>query len=203
LPTVVSGNNASGVLILSGQNNTIVGTKIGVNAAGLLPLGNGAAGVYIVNSSNNTIGGKVTGAGNTIAYNNSQGVLVQHGTGNTISRNSIYNNGTLGIELMSGANNNQVAPVISLVRAVGQKVFITGTLTSTKNKSFTIELFASAANDGSGQLFLGSVKVKTDKHGLAKFTFTGTLPVLGGTIYYTSTATDTKGNTSELSAGVS
>ncbi len=101
LPTVISGNNASGVMIVSGHNNTIVGTKIGTDISGQHAMGNGAAGVYIVNSSNNTIGGKAANTGNTIANNNSQGVLVQQGTGNGILQNSIYGNGDVGILLNS------------------------------------------------------------------------------------------------------
>ena len=96
---------------MSGHNNTIVGTKIGTDISGQHAMGNGAAGVYIVNSSNNTIGGKAANTGNTIANNNSQGVLVQQGTGNGILQNSIYGNGDVGILLNSGANNNQAAPV--------------------------------------------------------------------------------------------
>src|SRR5262249_7563651 len=97
LQTIISGNNASGVLILSGHDNTIIGTKIGVDVTGVHALQNGAAGIYIVNSSNNTIGGKSANMANIIAFNNSQGVLVQQGSGNGILHNSIYGNGSSGI----------------------------------------------------------------------------------------------------------
>ena len=100
---------------------------------------------------NNAIGGSAGGAGNTFAFNTMNGVLIdgnssknpvvgnniQHnggsgvrivtGTGNTISRNSIFGNGALGIDLgasgpnansscqttATGANNSQNAPVLT------------------------------------------------------------------------------------------
>ncbi len=203
LHTVISGNNASGVMIQSGGKDTIIGTNIGTDVTGQQAMGNGAAGVYIVNSSNNTIGGKKTGMGNTIDYNNSQGVLVQAGTGNAISQNSIFGNGDVGILINSGANKNQAAPVITTVRVTSQAVQIGGTLTSTPNKTFTVELFASSTNNASGQQYLGMVKVKTNKNGVGVFTFFGPVPSIVGTTYFTATATSPSNNTSQFSAGVS
>ena len=61
-------NNTSG--------NVIEGNLIGTNASGASTLGNAGVGIWITNSSsNNTIGGTAAGAGNTIAYNQSGGVL--------------------------------------------------------------------------------------------------------------------------------
>ena len=189
-------------MIQSGHNDSIVGTKIGTDISGQHAMGNGAAGVYIVNSSNNMIGGKAANTGNTIANNNSQGVLVQQGTGNGILQNSIYGNGDVGILLNSGANNNQAAPVITSVRTTSQAVQIGGTLTSTPNKTFTLEFFASSANDASGQIYLGGATVKTDKNGVSVFTFFGPVPSIVGTTYFTATATDATNNTSEFSTAV-
>ena len=100
---------------------------------------------------NNAIGGSAGGAGNVISFNTMNGVLIdgtssknpivgntiQHnggtgvrivtGTGNAISRNSIFANGALGIDLgavgpnansncqttVTGANNSQNAPVLT------------------------------------------------------------------------------------------
>src|SRR5262249_54067382 len=153
--------NASGVFILDSGNNKIIGTKIGTDVTGLQPLGNGAAGVYISNNSNNTIGGKAAGTGNIIAHNNSQGGLLQGGAGNAILHNSIFGNGDVGILLISGANNDQAAPVITSVRVTSQGTQLGGTLTSTPNKTFTLEFFASRTDDGSGKDYLGTVNVKT------------------------------------------
>ncbi len=203
LPTVISGNNASGVLILNGKDNTITGTEIGTDLSGQYAIGNGAAGVYIVNSSNNTIGGTKPNMGNIIANNNSQGVLVQQGTGNGILQNSIYGNGDVGILLISGANNNQAAPVLTAVRTTLQTVQISGTLTSTPSKTFTLEFFASDNNDSSGRIYLGTMAVKTNKQGVATFTFFGPTSPIVGTTYYTATATDPNNNTSEFSAAIS
>ena len=129
-------------------------------------------------------------------------MLVQQGTGNGILQNSIYGNGDVGILLNSGANNDQAAPVITRVNATSQAVQISGTLTSTPNKTFTLQFFASSTNDGSGQIYLGTTTVKTNKNGVGVFTFFAPLPSIVGTTYYTATATDSNSNTSEFSAGV-
>ena len=132
-----------------------------------------------------------------------QFTIAGHGTGNGILHNSIYSNGTSGIELMPGANNDQAAPVITSVLANSQIVQINGTLTSTPNNTFTVEFFASATNDRSGKIFLGSTTVKTDKNCTGTFTFLSALPSIVGSTYYTATATDSNNNTSDFSAGAS
>src|SRR5258707_277721 len=64
-------------------------------------------------------------------------------------------------------------PVMSRVARYSGRTYITGTLTSTPDSSFTIEFYASAAPDasgfGEGQAFLGSLSVSTDATGQASF----------------------------------
>ena len=71
-------------------------------------------------SSHNTIGGVAApngrGAANIIAFNALDGVFIQSGIDNGIHENSIYANGSLGIDLGSGANLNQAAPVLTSVQ---------------------------------------------------------------------------------------
>src|SRR5262249_6091464 len=95
--------------------NRIQGNKIGTDAPGRQALGNGRNGVFIVGAraSDNTIGGRAAGAANTIAFNARDGVLVDGGVGNAITRNAIFANGNLGIELVNGGNHLQPAPVLT------------------------------------------------------------------------------------------
>ena len=87
------------------------------------------------------------------------GIFVDSGSGNGIFGGSIYDNGTLGIDLAPGANLNQAAPVLGTVQTGGSSIQVTGTLTSTPKKTFTIEFFASVANGGDGENYLGSALV--------------------------------------------
>jgi len=142
--------------------------------------------------------------------------------GNRVSGNSIHSNDGLGIDLNlagdgpdaedgvtpndvgdgdAGANGFQNFPVLSSVTPAAGNTIVTGTLNSSGNTTFSIELFSNSACDpsgfGEGQTYLGSVAVTTDVSGNASFTatITGTL----GCKSVTATATDPSGNTSEFS----
>ncbi len=80
--------------------------------------------------------------------------------------------------------------MIASIRTTSQAVQIGGTLTSTPNTTFTLEFFASSANDASGQVYLGTTTVKTNQNGVAVFTFFGPVPSIIGTTYFTDTATN-------------
>ena len=73
---VISGNG-SGILITTSaaMNNSVQGNYIGTNSAGSSSLGNTGNGIRVEYNSN-TIGGTAAGAGNTIAYNGGDGVLI-------------------------------------------------------------------------------------------------------------------------------
>ena len=224
---LVSGNALHGITIVgefatgnSVQDNLIGTTadvepaRSGYSAAGFGALGNTLAGVLIDGASNNLIGGE--GAGNVIAFNNEQGILVRNGgTGNTISQNSIYANPLGGIDLVPelGANNNDdddpdtgandLQNHVTLTSAVltGDSMHVQGIYNSNPGSDFTIEVF----NNGncsphgfieSGQEYIGSVDVHTNSSGDATVdaTFTG---VEAGHAYIVATATNEDGSTSE------
>ena len=135
-------------------------------------------------------------------------------TGNTISHNSIFSNGKLGIDLTDGAatcaqglvtandlgdpdtgpNNLQNFPVLTLASVDAfATTTVLGTLNSTASTSFTIEFFSSPTCDGSGngegQVFLGSLSpVTTDGGGNVSFTKNGLTGVTAGQMV-TATAT--------------
>jgi hypothetical protein len=209
---LISGN-ASGVRIATirpgdpsyrPQRNLVQGNLIGTDAAGAGALGNTGDGVVLsdVSASNNTIGGEAAGAGNTIAFNGGDGVLVDTGTSDAILGNAIFANGNQGIELLHGGNHDQAAPVLTSATTDGSRATVTGTLTSAPNSTFTLELFASSPGDPSGaERFVGSVQVTTDADGNASFTVTLDSAVDPGW-FLTATATDFGNNTSRLAASV-
>ena len=105
-----------------------------------------------------------------------------------------------------GPNDLTNYPVLTRVAGFDGRTFVTGSLTTRRNTSFTIEFFASAAADesgfGEGQLFWSHSAVVTNAAGEAVFDLGWPVrTALGSSI--TVTATDQNGNTSEFSAACS
>ena len=73
----------------------------------------------------------------------------------------------------TGANHLQNFPVLTSATTGGSQLTVQGTLNSTANTSFRIEVFASSTADGSGygegQRYLGSFNVTTDGSGNVSF----------------------------------
>jgi CSLREA domain-containing protein len=240
---VISGNTY-GVLIVDAlsqaSGNVVQGNYIGVAVDGTTVLGNGAFGVALVGAgtTNNTIGGIAPGAGNLIANSGAAGIstydfvspltglpscsLGPAGTGNAILGNSIFNNGTLGIDLTplcspmptegvtvndpgdtdTGPNDLQNFPELAAGVFPGG-TSIDGTLNSTPSTTFRIEVFANdvcdSSGNGEGQTFVGANdSVSTNADGDATFTVTFAQPVAAGKVL-TATATAPNGSTSEFS----
>lgn len=194
--------------------------SVGTDASGMLPLGNGQNGV-LINASRNLVGietvfasmrffmssslaepDPTVGAANRIAFDGASGVLVQSGSSNEISQNSIHDNSQLGINLAQGANENSPAPVLTSIQWLASALVITGTLTAAPSSTYSVEFFANPSNSASGTVYMGSTEVGTNADGVANFTYTGALPP-GTDSYITATATDPDGNTSEFSAALS
>ncbi len=215
LLTIISGNLGDGVQMNGTTGNSVIGSYIGTDVTGLVALGNAGNGISITNSSSNVIGhgsgvslrsfisnNVVGSATDIIANNGANGVLVASGSSNAIRDNSIYGNTLLGIDLATGANQNQAAPVLGPVQTLPSSIQITGTLTGVRLAAYTIDLYANDTNSPSGRIFLGVMGVTTNSAGLATFTYSGPRPPAGAS-YITATATDSSGNTSEFSAAVS
>jgi hypothetical protein len=199
---------------IQAESCAVQGNRIGINVAGTGVLGNQGSGIH-VNRSNNLIGGTVAGEGNIIAFNLLRGIVIGSSSSlikNRINRNSIFSNGSLGIDLGDnvvtlndtgdadiGPNNLQNFPVITEARTNGS---ISGSLNSTANTTFRIEFYVNddcdASGHGEGQTFLIAVNVVTDASGNATFSVNAGSLVLSKKI--TATATDPNGNTSEFSA---
>ncbi|HWP45948.1 MAG TPA: FG-GAP-like repeat-containing protein [Candidatus Limnocylindrales bacterium] len=215
---IISGNALTGIAIsgTGATGNLIQGNFIGTDSTGTIALGNTSHGVVLASSaSNNTIGGTANGAGNVIAFNGSDGIFANSGTGNLFSRNSIFSNTDLGIDLGSngvtlndagdgdtGANNLQNFPVLTSANSGGGGTTVQGTFNSMANTNFVLEFFSNstcnASGNGEGATFLGSTTVITDSAGNANINITSTTVVPTGQ-FITATATDPNNNTSEFS----
>jgi CSLREA domain-containing protein len=223
---LISGNSGDGIDLLS-TDNFVQGNLIGVAADGSSLLGN-ASGVLSA-GNNNTIGGENGVELNVIAGNRETGVLVGGGaTGVRIEGNTISANGLLGIDLSSaavgtsdgvtpndlgdadtGSNHLQNFPVLTIAELTAGQLSVTGgSLNSTANRTFRIELFTNVGADpsgfGEGQTLVAERNLTTDSGGKVLFNvLVGFAPAVSSRQFITATATDlVTGDTSEFSAGV-
>ncbi len=223
---VISGN-AVGIDIEASIGNTLEGNFIGTDATGTGALGNGDS-VLVFDDTFTTIGGVGAGQGNVIAFNRNGMLIDGSSASNPVRGNTIYGNvnglcfecpnARLGIDLGGdgvtpndpcdgdmGPNNLQNYPVITNVAVAGGTTTITGTLNSMAASSFTLDFYSnSEANPsgfGEGETYVGSTDVMTDTSCNASFNVN--IPSAPTIVFYTATATDAAGNTSEFSQAVS
>lgn len=215
---VISGNTGSGVHIDNSgtDGNQVLGNFIGTDLGGTIDLGNQGSGVRIEDDAdNNVVGTTASDAGNTIAFNDQDGVRIldSNNDGNSIRGNSIFSNDQLGIDLDtdgvtandsgdsdSGANEEQNFPVLSTAVSSGGDTTITGSLNSLSATTFSIDFYSSPSGD-EGRVYLGSDNVTTTGNDASINTTLIGVSVTAGHVV-TATATDPSGNTSEFSAPV-
>ncbi|MCA9219589.1 MAG: right-handed parallel beta-helix repeat-containing protein, partial [Planctomycetales bacterium] len=222
---LLSGNSSVGLFIRTNNEVSVFGNTIGASASGSA-LPNAQAGIRVLSGSTAAvIGGNGAGEGNVIAFNNGPGIQVDSNasTGNTFIGNSIYGNLGLGIDINgdgvtpndlgdvdTGPNDLQNFPVLATAAANGSAAVIGGSLTSTPNRSFRVEFFASDDVDGDGfgegQRYLGFTTVMTGADGVAEFSVSLSGDASGGD-WITATATEDLGGglyggTSEFSMAV-
>jgi CSLREA domain-containing protein len=179
------------------------GNLIGTDKTGTVALGNRNIGFNIDPGSGITIGGTGPGQGNVIA-NNAFGIQVSIGQQNQFIRNSIHGNTGVpgypppGIIVASGANQSVAAPVLTFTP--GSTGTLSGALTEVPNTTYVVEVFsnpsAQAVGQAQGETFVQDVTVKTDAAG------NGTFSLTEPNGFYTATATDPSGNTSQFSVAV-
>ncbi len=165
---IVSNNGRYGIVDYSGTNTIIRGNTISNNSS---------HGIFLGGVQHNV-------EDNVIASNGGTGVLIS-GSSIAIRRNSMVDNTELGIDLggtgvsfnhagiISGPNNYQNYPVLTLASSDGSTTRVVGTLVSEANQTYTIDVYASPICDpssfGEGQTYLGLFDVTTDGSGLANF----------------------------------
>src|SRR3989344_2993543 len=191
---IISGNQNGIEIHTSAKFNSIEGNQIGLKA----PLGGPLAresgiraaesealpnsvGIYILlGSQDNTVGGATTEEFNTIAHNTGEGIHVdgQDTTGNTLSANSIYDNGT-GINNSNGGNGELAAPVVTE----------TGSAGGTSCALCKIDIYSDDGNQG--RIYEATVYADSD----GNWHYPGA--VTGPNV--TAIATDGTGNSSEFS----
>lgn len=204
---IISGNGGDGIVLSvasgfrgfpSAEETVIQGNFIGTDSTGTLDIGNGSDGIALLFGRNNTIGGTAAGEGNTIRFNNHDGIADQSGSHNQFLGNSIDRNDGRGI---SGA---VAGPVLTSATGIGT-TNVAGTFNRTPGRTFRIEFFNSPAADpsgfGEGATFLGFTNVTTDSSGNA--TIAASFPPVAAGTVITATATDlTTFDTSQFSNAI-
>jgi hypothetical protein len=185
---LVSGNEGIGIHFRDAgtSGNVVRDNLIGTDAHGMAALPNGSFGIALFNGPQNN----VIGPGNHVAYNGNYGILVDGAgsftstIGNSITLNSITLNGSDGIRNFRGGNTELAPPVIT---AVTQDM-ISGTAAPEQR----IEVYSDESDEGS--VFIGADT--TDTMGGFSVQIPGSLLLLP---FFTATATDAAGNTSQFS----
>lgn len=179
---------------------------------------NGTSGIHIYGS---TTANTLLISRNLIHSNFGVGISVLGpGSGYSFSRNAIYANDWLGIDLAvdyccqddvtpndpgdgdAGPNNFMNFPILTSAKATPGKLIVKGTIDTPNPRTVTIEFFANPvpnpggdpSGHGEGAIYLGSDR--PNPHGK----FTATLRRVAPGTLITATATDAEGNTSEFSA---
>lgn len=211
------GNCAVGVGIWDSNGNQVQGNTLGLNGLNAAaPFVNDAV-VIGLTSADNWIGGTLPSAGNIIT-NGNYGVLVAGTTArNRIRMNRIFGNRKIGINLFgndngagvtandnldadSGPNELTNFPVINSAIPNGTLVTVIGQFNGKPNTTYALDFYSSTVRDpseyGEGEYYVGTLNVTTDAQGNASFN-QQFLDQPG--VWMTATATDSLGNTSELS----
>ncbi len=223
---VISGNYTGVMFPSPAENNRILGNKIGTTSDGSSPIANNLGISILFGAQHNAIGGLASGEGNLIAYNAGEGILIGHlshenpilgntirannvgiwvrdaGERNTFSRNTIYENTGLGIDLgPSGVSPNDVGDLDTGANTLLNFPEITSagstSVSGTACIGCTVELFIAdqdPSGHGEGQVFLDAATADAS----GNFTIPVFFPIATCT-RVTTTATDASGNTSEFS----
>jgi uncharacterized repeat protein (TIGR01451 family) len=208
---VISGNHTDGI-VFGGRSidNALQGNKIGVALDGASPLGNVGNGVFFGEpfggiappDGGNVVGGTSPGTGNTIAYN-FVGVRYSSGRpGNVVLGNSIFLNGSRGIENIGP----DPSPTLASAVVSGSGIQAAGTLSGAQpNSDYRIELFSNIDLEpngtAEGRTFLGAITTHTSAAGTSSFTGGVNTPP-GGQNFVTATATLIGGRTSQFATAV-
>ena len=187
----VIGGNGSGIYLccVADGHNTVTANIIGTDASGETPLGN-QEGVLVDHTSHNVIG-----PGNFIAYNRGTGITFGEDTlYNTVTRNSIHDNGELGVTVISASDARKASPLIF------EFDLQAGTVTRLGCPNCIVEIFS----DSSDQAGIYEGRTVADGTGFFRFSKGAASATFGkGRAFtgprLTTNATDPDGSTTEFS----
>ena len=229
---IISGNGNDGVRISDDGtiDNFVEGNYIGTQANGIEALGNAFSGVFITDGPSDNVIGGVGESGNTIAFNDQDGVALapNGGTGNAIRGNAIFKNTDLGIDLNqdgstgndakdvdAGPNNLQNVPdVTDVVIDTSGALIVTYSVDTDTTRAIyplTIEFFKADDDGEEGQIPLDTLSTYTTADydvcaapPCADTTGLGSASALGiaADDRLVATVTDADGNTSEFAGSV-
>ncbi len=203
---VISGNGADGIELES-VDATVLGNFIGTDLTGQVAAANQGNGISI-DGTGNVIGGTDSSTGNIIAFNTQSGVVVPANQPNVILSNSIFDNGSNGIDVQNSATGWPTPQLSYAVESPGSatgsvQVQVGGVLNvQTADVGILVQVFATlgGVTAGQGQLFLGSVLVTSGANGFASFALrSASVPAGSGTTF---TATATLSGTSVFSSPI-
>ncbi|MFH0878892.1 MAG: right-handed parallel beta-helix repeat-containing protein [Lentisphaerota bacterium] len=175
---LICGNLSDGIYVQDPDStgNDIQGNWIGLSRA-TTALGNGGHGIYLaLDACTNWVGGQYANSGNQIAYNAGCGVYIlgTNATGNAVTRNQIYRNKSLGVDLYpqgvmindkqdpdQGCNRMQNYPELLEATNDGANLTIIGKLNSMPLRTYHVEFFGNTNCDitgyGQGAVFIGEI----------------------------------------------
>ncbi len=215
---LIAGNLGSGIEIQQGQENRIQGNFVGTDESGQTQWGNHLDGISVF-GDHTLIGGPEPKSGNTIAFNQREGIAIFFGQGNTLRGNSIHHNKGLAINLQQdqvtpndhldkdqGPNGLQNFPILQSATAHSvNHLFVVGKIQSHPEETFQIDFYSSASPGALSKTeafsFLGSDSVKTNENGEGEFASHLGIGLSPGE-YITAIATHKDGNSSELAPGI-
>jgi hypothetical protein len=181
----VIGNSDYGIGVwgVNALGNRITANFLGVMPDGVAAVGNKTAGIVVMDDAHDNY----FGPGNQIAFNGRSGIeIYQAGTvRNEIFENSIHNNSGVGINLMSGGNNDIPAPLLmDFDTALGK-------VSGTACPNCKVHIYSDEGDEGA--VFEGVTTANED----GVFSYEKGAEINGG--FLTATATDQQGNTSGFS----
>jgi hypothetical protein len=215
---LISANEASGVT--SDMQLSFRGNLVGTASDGRTPLGNGIQpasdrdAAVKISHGQNTVGGPGN-SGNVIAFNEGKGIaVVNTGTTATLTRNRIFGNKRIPIDLQgdgptpndagdadSGANGLLNYPVLKRATVNRHRTLVAGVYRSFPVAApYGIELFASPRGTREAKRFIGFVQIETAANGRTRFDAKVKHAPVGAAI--TATAEDDGGETSEVSPAI-
>jgi hypothetical protein len=206
--------NDVGIYLYEADGNTIGGTGPGegnVIVCSRFGVGSDNWSRDSIRGSNLITGNVITGSPGSAS---SVGVrlAIGAGPGNTISRNSIYGLGGLGIDRGEETGVDPIRPgginypVLSSAIQLPGGTVITGTLSGDAGRTYRIEFFANDAahpsGHGPGQTYLGSVDATADAGGTASFSFSSATQPSPEAWISAASIDSVTGDTSEFSADI-